>query len=323
MRSLGYTYEKIALHLKITQRAVQYTCKKGEATPQHKRTGRPPKLSKEEVDTLVEFVTSSRKTRRMSYLQLAEALWPEGEVGADSVKYALHKRGYRRRVALRKPPLQQRHRTARLEWAQEHLHWTEEQWRKILWSDETWVKAGTHRKILITRRPGEELDETCLVERIQRQAGWMFWACFHSNIKGPSIFWEKDWGTINQESYCAHTVPVVHGWIRMNPSLLFMQDNAPGHSAGRTKTELEERGVSVVYWPSLSPDLNPIETLWNRMKDWLAIHYPAKKATYDQLRQQVTEAWAAIGSEVLDELIGTMHQRCQDVINAEGGHTKW
>ena len=105
MRSLGFTYTKISSHLKVTERAVQYTCEKGAATPQHHNAGRAPKLSKEEVDTLIEFVSSSRKTRRMSYLQLAEHFWPEGEVGVDSVKYALYKRGYRRRVALRKPPL--------------------------------------------------------------------------------------------------------------------------------------------------------------------------------------------------------------------------
>ncbi|SLM35377.1 transposable element tc1 [Lasallia pustulata] len=79
MRSLGFTYTKISSHLKVTERAVQYTCEKGAATPQHHNAGRAPKLSKEEVDTLIEFVSSSRKTRRMSYLQLAEHFWPEGE----------------------------------------------------------------------------------------------------------------------------------------------------------------------------------------------------------------------------------------------------
>ena len=324
MRSLKYTYAQISSHLGVTERAVQYTCEKGEATPQHKKTGRPPKLSTQEVDTLIEFVISSRKTRRMTYLQLAESLWPDGEVGAESVKHALRKRGYNRRVALRKPPLSQKNIDARLEWAREHLYWTEQQWQQILWSDESWIKPGTHRKVFITRRPGEELDPTCLVERIQRSPGWMFWGCFHSNIKGPSIFWEKDWGSINQQTYCDHTVPVVHGWIRMNSGLQFMQDNAPGHAAAATRAEFAERDIPVILWPAFSPDLNPIETVWNKMKDWLDIHYPSKFATYDQLRQQVKEAWdQVVTPDLLKGLLDTMHQRCQDVIDARGGHTKW
>jgi transposase len=323
MRRLGYTYEKIADFLKISQRAVQYTVEKKKATPQHKNAGRPPRLSKEEVDSLVEFVTSTKRTRRLTYLQIAEERWPEGEVGADSVKYALHSRGYRRRVALRKPPLSEENKKNRLEWAREHLHWSEEQWSTILWSDETWVKAGRHRKTLVTRKPGEELDDTCIVEKIQRQSGWLFWACFHSNTKGPHLFWEKDWGSINGESYRARIVPIIHGWVRLNPQLYFMQDNAPGHAARLTREDLAEREVRVIYWPAYSPDLNPIEEVWNKMKDWLMWHYPSRIATYDQLRQQVTEAWNTIGEEVLIGLIGTMRQRCQDVINAEGGHTVW
>ena len=260
----------------------------------------------------------------MTYLQLAEHFWPEGEVGLESVKKALHKRGYRRRVALRKPPLSSKNIATRLEWAQEHLNWTAEQWNQILWSDESWIKPGTHRKVLITRKPGEELDHTCLADRIQRSPGWMFWGCFYSNIKGPSIFWEKDWGSINQESYCAKTVPVVHGWMRMNSGLQFVQDNAPGHAAKKTRAEFVERGIPVVFWPAFSPDLNPIETLWNKMKDWIGVHYPSKFASYDALRKQVNEAWEnVVTPELLQELVDTMRQRCQDVIDANGGHTKW
>jgi len=239
------------------------------------------------------------------------------------VKGALHRLGYRRRVALRKPPISEKNRQARLEWAQEHLNWSDQQWRTILWSDETWVKAGTHRKILVTRKPGEELNTTCVIERQQRQSGWMFWGCFHSNIKGPYLFWEKDWGSINTESYCQRTVPIIHGWLRLHPDLTLMQDHAPGHAAAATIEDLKERGIICLVWPAFSPDLNPIEELWNRMKDWIGAHYPERKATYDQLRKQVIEAWEAIGIETLDGLIGTMKQRCQDVIDAKGMHTKW
>jgi hypothetical protein len=44
----------------------------------------------------------------------------------------------------------------------------------------------------------------------------MFWGCFHGNVKGPGIFWEKDWNTISAESYQAKILPVIDGWIRFN-----------------------------------------------------------------------------------------------------------
>ena len=59
------------------------------------------------------------------------------------------------------------------------------------------------------------------------------------------------------------------------------------------------------------------------MKDWLEINYPAQNCGYPQLRRQVNEAWEAIGEDLLNELIESMPARCQAVIDAEGGHTKF
>jgi hypothetical protein len=62
----------------------------------------------------------------------------------------------------------------------------------------------------------------------------MFWGYFHDNMKGPDIFWEKDWGSINEHSYREKIIPLVDGWRRqnaVNQLLIFMQDAAPAHAA--------------------------------------------------------------------------------------------
>ena len=56
-------------------------------------------------------------------------------------------------------------------------------------------------------------------------------------------------------------MPLIHGWIQINPHLSLMQDGAPGHSTASTLWELSERGVRIIKWPAFSPDLNPIETV--------------------------------------------------------------
>jgi len=151
----------------------------------------------------------------------------------------------------------------------------------------------------------------------------MFWGSFNGETKGPCLFWEKEWGSINQESYCQRVVPIIHGWIRMNPYLQLMQDKAPGHAAGETQADLESRGITPIIWPAYSPDLNPIETVWDWMKDYIHLHYGDEELPYSTLRQAVREAWDSITAEQLKSLIETMHERCEDVIKAEGGHTKW
>ena len=61
----------------------------------------------------------------------------------------------------------------------------------------------------------------------------MFWGCFHGRIKGPCVFWEKEWGSISEETYRARIVPIVDGWMRLNADqeLVFMQDGPSSHSA--------------------------------------------------------------------------------------------
>jgi len=158
-----------------------------------------------------------------------------------------------------------------------------------------------------------------VIDRVQRKSEWMFWGCFAGTTKGPYIFWEKDWGTISAATYQQHTVPVIAGWITMNPHLVLMQDNAPGHAAQETREDLLERGVHIIFWPAYSPDLNPIETVWARMKDYIELYYP-EKMSYDALRAAVIEAWHQIGEDLLKDLIKSMPERCAAVIAANGMH---
>ena len=102
----------------------------------------------------------------------------------------------------------------------------------------------------------------------------MFWGSFSRSLKGPGIFWEKDWNSILSQSYQDHTVPIIHGWLRMNPGLILVQDDALGLSTKETKVDLNERSTYLIIWPAFSPDLNLIEIVWDRMKDYIKRHYP-------------------------------------------------
>lgn len=108
----------------------------------------------------------------------------------------------------------------------------------------------------------------------------MFWGCFWGSIKDLDFFWEKDWGTIGAKTYCEHIVPVVYQYLQDIQGLegqvrekLFMQDGALGHAVKDTKALLRQLGIVVINWPPYSPDLNPIETLWNYMKEYLQRKY--------------------------------------------------
>ena len=81
-----------------------------------------------------------------------------------------------------------------------------------------------------------------------------------------------------------------------------MQDNAKPHTAKATTKELEARGIQTLPHPPYSPDLNPIEMVWNWMKDYIEKNYP-EKMSYDALRKAVKEAWEAVPESFLRGLI--------------------
>lgn len=97
MRRLGHSYEKISNFLGVSQRAVQYTCQKQRASPEHKNSGRTSKLSKEDVDRLVQRVTSYGQSKPHTYAQLSQDLYPGRDIGVETVKHALRKVGIDRK----------------------------------------------------------------------------------------------------------------------------------------------------------------------------------------------------------------------------------
>ena len=199
----------------------------------------------------------------MSYEMIIKEL--QLPVCKATLRKALARRGYHRCKALRKPPLSKRTRTLRLNWALEHINWSRDQWMKVLWTDETWVTSIYHRRIYVTRKSGEEFEDTCLRERVPSGPGWMFWGSFFGNEKGPCLFWEKEWGTISSASYTNRVVPLIDGMVTMSRDhgsyLIVMQDSAPSHRSLLTIEELHERGIFPIDWPPYSPDLNLIEQL--------------------------------------------------------------
>jgi ketohexokinase/beta-glucosidase len=104
-----------------------------------------------------------------------------------------------------------------------------------------------------------------------------------------------------------------------------MQDGAPGHAAKETKALLRQLGIVTILWPAYSPDLNPIETLWKYMKEYLQRKYgDCKFKSYPEQRARVQEAWDEVVTPgLLIELIKSMPRRMQAVINAEGRFTKY
>lgn len=77
----------------------------------------------------------------------------------------------------------------------------------------------------------------------------------------------------------------------LRPGDVVVMDNLPSHKVAGVAEAIDAAGASVWYLPPYSPDLNPIEKLWSKVKSRLRA---ARAATIDALIDAVGKALAAV-----------------------------
>ena len=104
-------------------------------------------------------------------------------------------------------------------------------------------------------------------------------------------------------------------------NFVYVQDNAPLHTARDTAAFLDQQNVEVMDWPARSPDMNPIEHVWDQMSVWIR-DMDDPPSTVAELNNAVRQAWAAVQPGRLRTLVESMPRRVRALLAARGGHTR-
>ena len=105
-------------------------------------------------------------------------------------------------------------------------------------------------------------------------------------------------------------------------NIIFMDDNARAHRARLVTEFLKGQKIERMEWPAGSPDINPIQHVWDMMGRSLE-QLEAHRLGLQQLRVALEAAWDALDVRDINRLISSMKQRCEAVIAAGGGHTRY
>ncbi|GBL96720.1 Transposable element Tc3 transposase [Araneus ventricosus] len=94
-------------------------------------------------------------------------------------------------------------------------------------------------------------------------------------------------------------------------------DNAPIHTFNSTKNYLNSKKVTVLEWPPMSPDPNPIENVWDIMSQKV-YENGGQFYSVNALETAIEIAWYNLEPEILKTLIMSMEKRVYDVILKNG-----
>lgn len=112
----------------------------------------------------------------------------------------------------------------------------------------------------------------------------------------------------------APVIPKLKRYVRSHPGAMFQQDNARPHV--RSGELLRKAKVPFVEdWPPRSPDLSPIETCWQWLKEAVSRRAPWGP---EQLQQFLMEEWESWDQARIDAVVGSFDERCGKCIRARG-----
>ncbi|KAI4894671.1 hypothetical protein NFI96_015582 [Prochilodus magdalenae] len=155
--------------------------------------------------------------------------------------------------------------------------WTLEQWRRVLWSDQSrfsiWLSDG--------------YLSDCTVPNVKFGGGGIMVLGVVFRSWAPPL---PVRGTLNAsaDQEMLHFV----GQFGDGP-FLFHHDRTPVHRASSIKTWMSESGVEELDWPAQSPDLHPIEHLWDGL-EWRLRARPSRPTSVSDLTNVLLEEWSEI-----------------------------
>ncbi|GFU44527.1 transposable element Tcb2 transposase [Trichonephila clavipes] len=263
----------------------------------------------------------SQRRRLPNSLRWRAVGWMEmGLSQADAARRLNVSRLYARRPVVC-VPLNGRQRRNRLCWAREHVSWTQQQWASVLFTDESrFTMDSDSGRLLIWREQRSRYHQSNTVERHSyRGGGILVWAGI--SLGGHTDLRVFHGGTVTGLRYRDEILdPYVRPYAAaIGNDFILMDNNAPPHRARIVEEYLEDHGLERMEWPARSPDLNPIEHLWDYLGREVAALNPPPRSLHE-LKQGLLCVWSSLPIPVSDNLINSMGNRCRQCIQVRGGH---
>lgn len=323
LKEEGYTEREIAARFSISKTAVHVTIVRYRKTGNYSslpRSGRKRKTTSQ-TDRLIHRI--SKANPRASARFIKSCLPEEApSVSVSTVKRRLQKDfGLRAYRICKKPKLSAKNIKDRLQFCRTYADWTEEQWSKVLFTDETLIKQFSSSVLTVRRPSGERYNSRYTLPTIRHCPSVMVWGGISSRGRGP-IWLAPANSTVTGAVYLSILKEKLPTWLPLTGCTIIQQDGAPCHNSKMVKDWCRQNNFEILAkWPGNSPDLNVIENCWKTLKYRVAEMNPT---SVDDLREKIKIAWTQyITPEYCATLVSSMPRRLRAVLQARGQHVKY
>lgn len=301
-----------------------------------KNTGRPRLMTVRDERKMLRNLVNLRNDRACFSVRRLQEESDLGHVSTRTVCRHLHSNGYGYYQSRKKGLVTAKDRTIRLAFAKRHLKTPLDFWTNgiafyfdgVSFAFKT-NPSGEARALntMEWRKRNEGLSRTTKGKK--EGTGGKTVSMFVGISHGRGVILnEQVQGVTTGESFGNFVRNYFHSsFIRsMKESRVFLQDGDPKQNSAAARIVLTRRGYEIFSIPARSPDLNPIENMFNLVRKQLhedAITRNITKEKYEEFAKRVKDTLNDFPVDILDRTIESLPRRMELIINGKGCRTKY
>lgn len=319
----GLTERNVAAMLNIPKSTVHFIKSRYDQTHSFERrpgSGRPKLTNEEEDNNLVNILRN--EPFKTAVTAKMESNFPGCiRTAQRRIKEVSELRCH---PAAKKPYLSEPNKEQRVGFALEYYLKPLGFWDSVIFTDEKVFQSCYNGRIRVYRPSKTRFDEKFTQkDRSSGRFSVNVWGWISSEGIGACHFIE---GRFNTEVY----IHILQNTMLPSVSQRFpggnfilQQDNCPVHTARRVTQWLEEQNISLLPWPSKSPDLNVMENVWGLLVKKINRENGFRPQDVDELRNKISETWNELDPAYARALVSSMHHRLNSVLDKNGAGTKY